>query len=234
MATAATTSTSGAPNGRRAGCSSDGHIDLFVGRRVVARHYGLTPRSYLLENDGTGHFRDVTLEKAPALAKAGMVTSAAWVDYDHDGRLDLIVVGEWTPIRVFHQENGRLVDRTAEAGFTGTEGWWNSVTVADLNGDGRPDLVLGNLGLNSYLQASPTEPARLYVGDFGHNGTLEQILTFYKHGVSYPLAGRDELISLVPRLRSRYAAYADFGATRVKDIFSAGDLAQAQIGRAHV
>jgi len=214
--------------------NGDGHLDLFVGRRVVARHYGVTPRSYLLENDGTGHFRDVTLEKAPGLAKAGMVTSAAWVDYDHDGRLDLIVVGEWTPIRVFHQENGRLVDRTAEAGFTGTEGWWNSVTVADLNGDGRPDLVLGNLGLNSYLQASPTEPARLYVGDFGHNGTLEQILTFYKHGVSYPLAGRDELISLIPRLRTRYATYADFGAARVEDIFPAGELAHATLREARV
>ncbi|HXL33349.1 MAG TPA: VCBS repeat-containing protein [Gemmatimonadales bacterium] len=214
--------------------NGDGHLDLFVGRRVVARHYGLTPRSYLLENDGRGHFRDVTLEKAPALTEAGMVTAAAWVDYDHDGRLDLIVVGEWMPIRVFHQEDGRFVDRTAEAGLTGTEGWWNNVTVADLNGDGRPDLVLGNLGRNSYLQASPTEPARMYVGDFGHNGTLEPILTFYKHGVSYPLAGRDELVSLIPRLRTRYATYADFGAARVEDIFPAGELAQATVREARI
>jgi enediyne biosynthesis protein E4 len=200
----------------------------------VARHYGLTPHSYLLENDGRGRFRDVTLEKAPALAEAGMVTSAAWIDYDHDGRLDLIVVGEWMPVRLFHQENGRFVDRTAEAGLAGTEGWWNSVTVADLNGDGRPDLVLGNLGLNSYLQASPTEPARLYVGDFGHNGTLEQILTFYKHGVSYPLVGRDELSSLIPSLRTRYATYADFGAARVEDILPAAELAQATVREARV
>ena len=214
--------------------NGDGHLDLFVGRRVVARHYGLTPRSYLLENDGTGHFRDVTLEKAPGLAKAGMVTSAAWVDYDHDGRLDLIVAGEWMPIHVFHQEDGHFVDRTVEAGLAGTEGWWNSVTVADLNGDGRPDLVLGNLGRNSYLQASPTEPARLYVGDFGHNGTLEQILTFYKHGVSYPVAGRDELISLIPRLRDRYATYAAFGAARVEDILPAGELAQASVREARI
>jgi len=214
--------------------NGDGHPDLFVGRRVVARHYGLTPRSYLLENDGTGHFRDVTLDKAPALAEAGMVTSAAWVDYDHDGRLDLIVAGEWMPVRVFRQEGGRFVDRTAQAGLAGTEAWWNSVTVADLNGDGRPDLVLGNLGRNSYLQASPTEPARLYVGGFGHNGTLEQVLTFYKHGVSYPLAGRDELISLIPRLRSRYATYADFGAAHVEDIFPAEELAQATVREARM
>ncbi|PYP65599.1 MAG: hypothetical protein DMD36_19065 [Gemmatimonadetes bacterium] len=165
-----------------------------------------------------------------------MVTSAAWVDYDHDGRLDLIVAGEWMPIRVFHQENGggRFVDRTREAGLAGTEGWWNTVTTADLNGDGRPDLVLGNLGLNSYVRASPTEPARFYVGDFGHNGTLEQILTFYKHGVSYPVAGRDELISLIPRLRNRYPSYADFGASRIEDIFPASELARATVREARV
>ena len=214
--------------------NGDGHVDLFVGRRVVARAYGVTPRSYLLENDGRGHFRDVTAEKAPALADAGMVTAAAWVDYDHDGKLDLIVTGEWMPVRVFHQENGRFVDRTREAGLAGTEGWWNSITVADVNGDGRPDLVLGNLGLNSYLRATPAEPARLYVADFGHTRGLEQLLTFYKHGVSYPVAGRDELLSLIPSLRKRYTTYADFGASRVEDIFSSQDLAHATVREARV
>jgi len=206
---------------------------LFVGRRV-ARDYGLAPRSYLLENDGRGHFRDVTLEKAPGLAHVGMVTSAAWVDYDHDGKLDLIVVGEWMPVRVFHQENGGFVDRTVEAGLAGTEGWWNTVRAVDLNGDGREDLVLGNLGLNSYLWAAPAEPARLYVHDFGHNGTVEQIFTFYKHGVSYPLAGRDELVRLIPQLRSRYPSYAAFGASRIEDIFSASELKQATVLEAHL
>ena len=133
------------------------------------------------------------------------------------------------PVRVFHQENGRFVDRTAAAGLAGSEGWWNSIAAVDVNGDGREDLVLGNLGLNSYLRASPAEPARLYVGDFGHNGTREQILTFYKHGVSYPLAGRDELVRLLPQLRSRYPSYAAFGASRIEDIFSASELRQATV-----
>ena len=214
--------------------NGDGHPDLFVGRRVVAGKYGLAPRSYLLENDGTGHFRDVTLEKAPALAQVGMVTAATWIDYDHDGRLDLIVTGEWMAVRVFHQEDGRFVDRTREAGLAGTEGWWNSVLAVDVNGDGRDDLVLGNLGLNSYLRASPTEPARLYVHDFGHTGTLEQILTFYQHGVSYPLVGRDELVRLIPQLGSRYPSYADFGASRLDDIFPAWTLKQATVLEARV
>jgi hypothetical protein len=212
----------------------DGDLDLFVGGRVVSRRYGLTPRNHLLQNDGTGQFRDVTVEKAEALAEVGMVSSAAWLDYDDDGQLDLIVVGEWMPIRVFRQQDGRFVERTAEAGFSQTNGWWNSVTVADLQADGFPDLVLGNLGLNSLIQASRDEPARLYIHDFSQNGAPEQILTFYKNGVSYPLAGRDELVRAIPQLRDRYTSYADFGASRIQDIFPRSALRQAEVREAHL
>jgi hypothetical protein len=158
-----------------------------------------------------------------------MVTSAAWTDYDGDRQLDLVVVGEWMPVTVFRQENGRLVDATAAAGLSGTSGWWNSVAAADLDGDGRQDLVLGNLGLNSYIRASRDEPARLYVHDFFQNGALEQILTFYKKGVSYPIAGRDELVRLMPHLRSRYPSYAAFGASRIEDILPGPELKDARV-----
>ena len=211
----------------------DGDVDLFVGSRVVAGQYGIAPHSHLLRNDGSGHFTDVTSDLAPTLGTTGMVTSAAWVDYDHDGHLDLVVTGEWMPVRVFHQEDGRFVDRTSSAGLAGSEGWWNTVTVADLNADGRPDLVLGNLGLNSYIRASAKEPARLSVGDFGNTGSLEQFLTFYKHGVSYPVAGRDEIVRLLPTLRSRYPSYTSFGASRLEDILPKAALAAAAVSVAH-
>jgi len=209
--------------------NGDGNPDLFVGSRVVSRRYGEIPKSHLLQNDGGGRFTDVTADKATGLSAAGMVSSSAWLDYDNDGKLDLIVAGEWMPVRVFRQEGGRLVERTKEAGLSGSNGWWNSITVADLRGNGRKDLVLGNLGLNSYLKASPKEPARLYVNDFAKNGTLQQVLTFYKQGVSYPVAGRDELVRLIPSLRSKYPSYASFGASRIEDIIPAAELESSKV-----
>jgi hypothetical protein len=209
--------------------NGDGHPDLFVGSRVESRRYGEIPESHLLQNDGTGRFTDVTAAKAPQLARAGMVSSSAWVDYDNDGKLDLVVAGEWMPVRVFHQERGRLVERTKEVGLSGTNGWWNSVTVADLRGNGRKDLVLGNLGLNSYLKASLKEPVRLYLSDFAKDGAVQQIMTSYKNGVSYPVAGRDELIQAIPSLKSRFPSYASFGAGRLEDIIPAADINSSKV-----
>jgi len=210
----------------------DGDIDLFVGGRAVPHQYGLTPHSHLLQNDGTGHFTDVAALKSDAIESAGMVTSAAWTDYDGDGRLDLLIAGEWMPVKVLHQESGRFVDRTAAAGLADHDGWWNVITVADLDGDGRPDLVLGNLGLNSLIRATDREPARLYVGDFANDGSLEQVLTFYDHGTSYPVAGRDEILRVMPALRARFPTYRSFGTTRLEDIVPAPALARGTVRQA--
>src|SRR5215217_3228761 len=211
----------------------DGHVDLFLGSRSLPGRYGVSPKSHLLRNDGRGRFVDVTAERAPQLSDAGMITSAAWLDYDGDGRLDLVVVGEWTPVRVFHQEQGRLVERTERVGLEKSEGWWNTVTVADVDGDTRPDLVLGNLGLNSYVTASRDAPARLYVGDFAHDGTGMSILTVERGGASRPLTGRDELLRAIPALRSRFPTYASFGASTIEQLVPSEDLRTARTLVAH-
>jgi hypothetical protein len=213
--------------------NGDGRIDLFVGRKSAAGGYGVLPHNYLLENVGAAHFRDVTAERAPSLANVGMVSSAAWIDYDHDGHLDLVVVGEWMPVTLLRQEDGRFVDRTNEAGLAGTNGWWNEVTVADLNGDGFPDLVLGNLGLNSYLTASRAQPARLYAGDFAKDRSVVPILTSYKDGASYPVATLDELTAVIPGLRDRFPSYASFGARGIDAIVDPAALRSARVLEAY-
>lgn len=211
----------------------DGDQDLFVGSRVVSRQYGVTPRSHLLQNDGTGRFTDVTRTKATGLDSVGMVAGARFVDVNGDKALDLVVVGEWMPVRLFVQRDGKFVDGSAAAGLAGTEGWWNSVTVADLNADGAPDLVLGNLGLNAYLKASAKEPARMYLADFTNTGTLKQLITFYKFGTSYPIAGRDDLVKLMPTLRPKYQSYAAFGASTLEGIFDRAELQKAVVKEVH-
>ena len=205
----------------------DGRIELFVGGRVVPWSYGADPQSMLLHNDGKGRFTDVTAKLAPELAHVGMVTDAVWRDIDGDGRLDLIVVGEWMPITVFHNEGGGKLERVNVRGLENSEGWWNRIVATDVNGDGRVDFIVGNLGLNSRLEATPKEPVTMYVKDFDGDGSMEQIISVYNHGKSYPLPLRDELIRALPSLRSRFPTYKDYATKTVADIFSPQELAGA-------
>jgi hypothetical protein len=138
------------------------------------------------------------------------------------------------PVRVFRQEGAGLVDRTVEAGLAETHGWWNSVTVADLRGSGRQDLILGNLGLNSYVKGSRREPVRLYAQDFFSDGTWESFLTLYKNGTSYPMAGRDEILRAMPALAGRFPTYHDFGAARIEDILPGAELRRAEVREAYL
>ncbi len=205
----------------------DGAIDLFVGGRVVPGRYGIDPPSMLLHNDGRGHFTDVTTRLAPELQHIGMVTDAVWRDVDRDGRLDLVVVGEWMPITIFRNMGRGKLERLTVPGLEKSNGWWNRIVAGDFDGDGRVDFIVGNLGLNGRLHASAREPTTMYVKDFDGNGFAEQIISCYNGGVSYPLPLRDDLIRAIPSLKARYLNYKNYASQTVADIFPAKDLADA-------
>ncbi len=205
----------------------DGDLDLFVGSRSIPWKYGLTPTSYLLENDGKGHFSIVTEEYAPELKNVGMVTDAKWFDYDKDKDLDLVVVGEWMPVTLFLNTGDSLVNITDKVGLEKTNGWWNCITVDDLNEDGYLDLVAGNLGRNSKIQASEHEPVSIYISDFDKNGLIEQILCHYKLGKSYPMLLRPDLMKQLPYLKKKLPNHADYAGKQITDIFTEEQLNEA-------
>ena len=211
----------------------DGAVDLFVGGRSIPGRYGIDPQSVLLRNDGHGKFTDVTDQDAPGLSHLGMVTDAEWGDVDGDGKVDLVVVGEWMPITIFHNAgHGKLVRQTV-AGLEKSNGWWNRIIVGDFTGDGRPDFIVGNLGLNTRLQATAKEPVTMYVKDFGNTGFLQQIITYYNAGKQYPLPLRDDLIRSLPALKTRYPTFKDYARQTVADVFPGKDLDGAIVKTAY-
>jgi hypothetical protein len=197
----------------------DGDKDLFVGIRLHPFEYGKRVNGYILRNDGKSHFTNVTSKIAPGLEHLGMITAALWTDYDQDGDLDLLVAGEWLPLTLFRNDNGKFVNATDKAGLINTNGWWHSLAEVDLNNDGCPDYVSGNYGLNSRFKASKKHPIRFYYGDFNNNGIPDQIITHYKKGKEYPVALQHVLLDVFPRLRSKYQTHASFKDQTVQQIF---------------
>ena len=208
--------------------SGDGKPDLFVGGRVVPRHYPYPARSYILRNDGTGHFTDVTAQVAPELAAPfGMVTAAVWVDFDGDGQQDLVLAGEWMGIQFFKNDGSQLRNVTATMGLPPLRGWWYSLAAGDFNHDGHVDLVAGNLGLNYTYTTADTSKLGIYAADFTGNGSTNIVLTKQIGGKDYPLTSLETLARAIYTVSLRFPTYTAFSQASIAEMFTAVQLQRA-------
>ncbi|MHA4806511.1 VCBS repeat-containing protein [Flavitalea flava] len=212
---------------KAADLDGDGDLDLFLGGRVVPGNYPSPPESVILLNDGKGHFTDATDQVAPALRRIGMVTDAVWIDLNKDHQPDLVIVGEWMPVKVFLNDHGKLTDASSSYIKFPSTGLWNKILAADFNGDGNPDLVIGNLGENAQFRASEKEPISLYYKDFDNNGQLDPVFCYFINGVSYPAASRDDLTGQVPGLKKKFIEYHSYADATMNDLFSPEQLKDA-------
>ena len=207
--------------------TGDGKPDLFVGGRLLPRNYPYPTRSYLLRNDG-GRFTDVTEQLAPELVTpGGMITAAVWIDFDGDGRLDLVTAGEWMPLQFFRNEGTRFRNVTASRGLGSTRGWWFSLAAGDFNHDGHPDLVAGNLGLNHSYTTSAQDRFGVYAGDFTGNGHTDIVLTRDIAGTEYPVSGAVGLAGSIYTVGLKFQSYAEFSDAPVRAVLSAPQIARA-------
>ncbi len=206
----------------------DGRLDVFLGGRGVPGKYPLTPQSALLVNRG-GRFEDVTDTLAPGLRNVGMVTSALWSDADGDGWLDLVIALDWGNVKLFHNDEGHgFSDWTNKVGFdrAGT-GWWNAIASADFNGDGRPDYVVGNLGLNTRYHADPAHPAVMYYGDFADDGAPFLIEGYYEGDRLFPWITRNALGTKLPSVLRRFPRNDLYARATLPEIVGEQALKQA-------
>jgi hypothetical protein len=213
----------------------DGDLDLFVGTRVSPGNFPNSAASMLLRNDfnkatGTLHFTNSTLEAADAsLQSAGMVTDAVWSDVDGDSWIDLVVVGDCMPIKIYRNEGGKkLTDISVISGLQKTDGMWCKVLPADVDKDGDIDFIVGNMGKNTQFKTTKDEPVIIYADDFNEDGSLDPVITWYTKHISYPFNSRDELIEKLPHLNKKFLRYADYAKATINDVLTEGQMQKAK------
>lgn len=218
----------------------DGDLDMFIGGRVISGEYPLPAYSALLRNDsdsgdpsqgkiGAVKFTDVTDEVASGLSRVGLVTAALWTDYDNDGWTDLIVAGEFMPLTFFHNEKGKLVNRSQDTGLEYTSGWWNSLVGGDFDQDGDIDYLAGNLGLNTRYHASPREPLCIYASDYDKNGRIDPVMCYYVQGENHIAHSRNDIIEQISAMRARFRTYADYAEATFEKSFLPEEIASAYV-----
>lgn len=196
---------------------NDGDLDLFVGGRSVPRQYGTTPSSYTYVNDGKGHFIDIAKTKNPDIAAVGMIKDAVWADVSGDKNKELIIVGEWMPPRIFSFSDDRFIE--VKTNISDLYGWWQAISVSDLNGDGKMDIILGNIGENFYLHPDKEHPVKLWINDFNQNNTIDKVLTRTVDSKDRPVYLKHEMEDQIPKLKKLSLRHEDFAKKNIQELF---------------
>jgi hypothetical protein len=196
----------------------DGDMDLFLAGRHMPWSYPDPESSVILVNTGET-FEDRTRDIAPELIGIGMVNDAVWVDFSGDGNLDLVIAGEWMPVKFFLNEGGLLRDMTEPYGLSENTGWWFGIEAADMDNDGDMDLVAGNFGLNSYYRGSAEEPFEIYYHDFDNNGLKDIVMAYYEDGVKYPYARKKDAAVQVPAIDDKFTSYTEYAKADLDQIY---------------
>lgn len=205
----------------------DGDADLLIGTRLKPFLYGVPPNSYLLQNDGTGNFKDITNSAAPALQQIGMATDGQWFDLENDGDMDMVLVGKWMGVKVITNEAGKFSLQSKALNLAGSNGLWNTLEVADLNQDGYMDLIAGNMGENTRYRATAEKPLQLFINDFDQNGSVEQITCQYEGDQAYPIHLLANLTKQLPGLRKRFSRAEDYKSKTMEELFTPAQMANA-------
>jgi hypothetical protein len=200
----------------------DGWQDVFLGSLVVPWNYGLAPQSYLLKNDRGRSFVDVS-RYLPNNGVLGMINDAAWVDLNGNGKKSLVLAGEWMDISILSSNGAEFEISTIPE----SSGWWKTINHMDYDGDGDQDLLVGNMGLNSKLEATKKRPLNLFLDDFDQNGKLDAVMTYNVKGEESIFASRDLLESQIPSIGPKFPTNKAFAEASPKDIFGDG-LSQAK------
>lgn len=199
----------------------DGDQDLFVGSRSVPQYYGASPESYIYLNNGDGHFT------ASVKKPIGMITDAVFTDVVGNAQKELIVVGEWMSPIVYTVSPTQLTE--INTNLSALKGWWQSIAVADLDGDQRNDLILGNLGENCYLKPTSNAPVKLWINDFDMNGTYEKVLSRSIKGRDVPVFLKREMTDQMPGLKKQNLKFDDFAKKSIQELFTTESIEQAHV-----